>query len=714
MHLEKLILHDKINIKRMDVVDVMLYKRATELLLLLIKNNGYTSVKELSTYFNISEKTIRNDLDNIDDYLLKNGLQKLTRKPNLGIKFSGTDYEIDMLISNISSKDIDNYIYTSEERQTIILLSIATHDSSKLKIKDFEDILKVSRSTINSDMKQLKNKLADNNIKLEYSITSGYSILGEESNIRNCISDIIIESIKNEYRDVGNNLEYKKLSDFINIDDIKTIENVFYDMEELFNVDYSDIAFSSQIIRIYVSLRRIVKNHVLDFEDFKDSIKLTQEYVMSNYLAERLEEKYNITINENERIYFTICLLGSNLVQRKEKDYSDLIMIQLITRKLIENVSLKVSIDLNDDLLLFKYLLEHLKPMIYRVKYNIELKNPILDEIINDYKDLFISVKDSLMEIQDFENMTVSDDEISYLTIHFGAAIERKKLKNKSKPKVLIVCNTGYGTSQWLAMQIESMFNVDIVAATNSRRIDRILSNNHVDVIISTVNIKPVKNIKTIYVRPILTERNIKELNYEFSHLRNNMVEVDKILEIVSKYCIINDKNGLTRDLENIFVKQFDFTEGVEQKMLKDVLKEETLELNVETKDWVDAVKFGGNLLYKDNCVTEEYIQAMIDNVKEIGPYIVVTKGVAMPHAQPDKGALKVGVSLITLKKPVNFGNKENDPVNIVICFSATDSKTHLKALSQLAKLLDNDEALQKISSSTSKAEALEIIKEYS
>jgi len=692
----------------------MLYKRATELILLLISNEEFTTVRELSNYFNISEKTIRNDLDVIDDYLAKNGFHKLIRKPKLGVKFPGSIDEKNMLISNISRKDLDNYIYTTNERQIMILLTLITHDSGNLRIKDFEEILKVSRSTINNDIKQLKNKLKINNLELRYSADSGYTISGKEVDIRNFISDKIIEIIKDDYKNIGDNLAHTKLSGLININDIKFIENVFYDMEELFNVDYADVAFNSQIIRIYVSLQRIIRNHALNFENYKENIKLTQEFVMSNYIGGKLEEKYEIGIDENERIYFTICLLGSNLVQKKENENLDIIMIQLMARKLIEYVSSKMNIDINDDLILFKFLEEHLKPMIYRVKYNIELKNPILDEIIDNYKDLFMIVKNGLMKIQDFENILVSDDEVSYLTIHFGAAIERKKLRNSTKPKVLIVCNTGYGTSQWLAMQIESMFNVDIVAATNTRRIDKILMNNKIDVIISTVNIKPIKNVKTIYVRPILTENDVKELNFEFSLLKNNTVEIDKILEIVSKYCTIHDKFRLTKDLEIIFSKHFNISEGVEQIMLQDVLKEETIELNVDVKDWIDAVRFGGDILFRNNCVTEKYIQAMIDTVKEIGPYIVVTKGVAMPHAQPDKGALRVGMSLITLKNPVNFGNAENDPVNIIICFSATDSKTHLKALSQLAKLLDNEEALLKISSSNSKAEVLEIIKTYS
>lgn len=80
----------------------------------------------------------------------------------------------------------------------------------------------------------------------------------------------------------------------------------------------------------------------------------------------------------------------------------------------------------------------------------------------------------------------------------------------------------------------------------------------------------------------------------------------------------------------------------------------------------------------------------MKEAVKTLGPYIVIAPGIAMPHARPEMGAKKIGMSLITLTQPVNFGHPENDPVKIVVCLCSTDSITHLKALSQLMQFLDN------------------------
>ena len=90
-------------------------------------------------------------------------------------------------------------------------------------------------------------------------------------------------------------------------------------------------------------------------------------------------------------------------------------------------------------------------------------------------------------------------------------------------------------------------------------------------------------------------------------------------------------------------------------------------------------------------------MDAMIKNVKELGPYIVIAPGIAMPHARPEDGVKKVCMSLITLSNPVEFGNEENDPTKIVICVGAKDHHTHLKAISELTQLLECSENVSRI-----------------
>ena len=97
-------------------------------------------------------------------------------------------------------------------------------------------------------------------------------------------------------------------------------------------------------------------------------------------------------------------------------------------------------------------------------------------------------------------------------------------------------------------------------------------------------------------------------------------------------------------------------------------------------------------MLKKAGCIGEEYIQSMIDTVKTVGTYIVVSKGIALPHSRSGKDAVRVGISILRLKSPVEFGHPENDPVDLIFALSSVDSTSHLDALRDLAQMLNDAE----------------------
>ena len=103
----------------------------------------------------------------------------------------------------------------------------------------------------------------------------------------------------------------------------------------------------------------------------------------------------------------------------------------------------------------------------------------------------------------------------------------------------------------------------------------------------------------------------------------------------------------------------------------------------------------------------------MIANIEENGPYIVLSKGFAVPHEGVNQGSIKVGMSLIRLKDPVCFGDEEFDPIRFVCCLSAVDHKTHLKAFFNLVNLLKDEEFKNKLEQCVSSEEAAFIIEQY-
>lgn len=145
--------------------------------------------------------------------------------------------------------------------------------------------------------------------------------------------------------------------------------------------------------------------------------------------------------------------------------------------------------------------------------------------------------------------------------------------------------------------------------------------------------------------------------------------------------------------------------------MLLDVLNEDYVEVKYPAKDYEDAVRKCGELLVKNGAATEDYIEAMLENVKVNGTYIVIAPGIAMPHARPEKGAVKTGFSIMTLESPINFGHPTNDPVSLVIGLCATDHETHLKALSELVEFLSNEENIRLLHEADSKEVLMKTIR---
>lgn len=131
--------------------------------------------------------------------------------------------------------------------------------------------------------------------------------------------------------------------------------------------------------------------------------------------------------------------------------------------------------------------------------------------------------------------------------------------------------------------------------------------------------------------------------------------------------------------------------------MTAEFINLENIELNVECGDWEAAIKAGGELLVSNNYVTRDYVNEMIESVKQLGPYIVIAPHIALAHARPSKHVLKNGFSMITLSKSVSFGNKSNDPVDIIFSFGAKTNETHLKSLTNLVSIIDDNELLYKI-----------------
>ncbi len=147
--------------------------------------------------------------------------------------------------------------------------------------------------------------------------------------------------------------------------------------------------------------------------------------------------------------------------------------------------------------------------------------------------------------------------------------------------------------------------------------------------------------------------------------------------------------------------------------MLTDYLSPDMIALKVEAASWEEAVRAAGELLVRADKCEPRYIQAMINAVHEIGPYMVLAPGLALAHARPENGMKEMGISLITLASPVEFGSEANDPVSLVIAFGGVDYTSHIGLLARLASFLEDETRRQYLSEAESVTEIMRAIQQF-
>lgn len=134
-------------------------------------------------------------------------------------------------------------------------------------------------------------------------------------------------------------------------------------------------------------------------------------------------------------------------------------------------------------------------------------------------------------------------------------------------------------------------------------------------------------------------------------------------------------------------------------------------QVGVEAKDWRDAIRRAVQPLVEQGAVEPTYVQRCIELVEEQGPYMVLAPGIALAHARPEDGALRLGLSVTRLARPVSFGHPDNDPVDLVFAFASPDGRQHVGLLSALARRLLAGLA-GKIRAATGEAEVSELLTE--
>lgn len=140
--------------------------------------------------------------------------------------------------------------------------------------------------------------------------------------------------------------------------------------------------------------------------------------------------------------------------------------------------------------------------------------------------------------------------------------------------------------------------------------------------------------------------------------------------------------------------------------MITTWLPTENIQIVDSVCDWKQAITLAAQPLLDKESITQAYIKAILNSHQELGPYYILAPGLAMPHARPEQGGIKNGLSLFHIKQGISFDSEDNDPIYVVIMLCAISGDEHINMITSLADIFSDDERL----SALLKASSLEKI----
>ena len=686
-------------------------KRKIEIIKTLDQIDQEITITDLAEQFKVSQRTIRNDLNSINEFLTNNGLTAMSLKSGGRVIRQKDFSNLLPLVSDVG--DYYNYKLSKEERRKVAAVMLVS-SSGFITLSTIADSLYVSRATIINDLDDIKAYVQEHDMMVLSHPNKGLRVEGHESVKRKFLMDIVR----------GNDIHKQSLGGQISVQagNRITIQKIVNEQEHYHRAFLSDHSFQKLMIYLGIMVNRNMQGEYIEAQPDRNDERYTFAQDILRYVSQYCHTK----TTEDEIRYLSKMLAECRYIKGTMVK-TDMLKIQTLTRSFIDNISKEIGISLNGDYDFFENLSNHLQSVFTEIT-PIYPENPIVDEVLEEHPDVLEAVHKCLPVIAQHVTRQITEIEIGYIAVHICAALERKKNKEIAF-HVIVACHAGIGTSQLLLEKLKKHFNFKIVDIISSHEA-RFLDEDKADFVISTIDLEGCK-IDYVVVSPLLTDEDYIRVGNKIDTLRNSRCLPDRISEddqlsaggLIEKltpaiYDMVPEQaDKIMKTIRPIIREYFnqsaDTDTDIFSPYLHHLLPSSHIQLDVECEDWREAIRKASEYLVRRNYVEERYVDSMIHNVEENGPYVVVSPGFAIPHDAIDCGSIKVGMNLIRLKNPIPFGVEEFDPVEFVCVLSAVDHKTHLKAFFNLVNMLQTEDFKNMLHECQTPEEAARIIEKF-
>ena len=539
--------------------------RIQQILRIMLDSKGPVNKQEIADDIGVSKRTVQREFEYLELCIKRYGL-KLTNHKGIGVEIQGSPENIEKLREDLGDQQYPDAADREGRRRRLLFELL--RDRTPHKLFYYSQLLGVSEATAGSDMDALCPWLEESRLGIVKRPGYGVILEGDERDYREAMRRFIEETAgqSDAYSsgDITGEIFAEALLDaadsgiysLLEGDTVRRVDKVLRGLNEPKILQLADSAYAGLVIHISIVIERLQQGAALkSVPPEMGDLEFWDDYDLAVRILEAMEKEFEILIPRGELSYVLLHIRGAKMAYTGEEqefpsDLSDDRLLPMIDR-MIDVYNKDIANELKEDEEFLRGLLVHLRPVLVRLSTGLRIHNPILEDIKEEYAEIFEACRRAAHVITEETGYEVNEEEVGFLAMHFGAAQERVK-ENKQytrKVNIGIVCASGFGVARLMMTRLkDKLGDKAILKAYGKGEINKYVITG-TDFFVSTMNLDQLP-VDYLQVSPLIPPKDLNKIEYkleDYSHIRRDTTETPFNRRLDEAYFLIREIKSIIR-----------------------------------------------------------------------------------------------------------------------------------------------------------------------
>lgn len=634
----------------------MFLPREKKIIEMLYRAEEPYTIGQIAEELALSDKTISNTIKQVRPILSDFGIQ-ICSKPSVG---TWLDFDEGGRV-NLKKMLEDSYTQGDDRKIRIAkcLLSNRHHQS----LETIAEKTFYSKTTVHREIKELQIFFEKYGLQLEQKNRYGIRVVGDEAKIR----IVEAELIKLVLQDGTENKLLGALESYFSKTLLSQIIALIFEMEDQHDVELPYLSKQGLLIHLAITIDRTKReHHVRLTEDELTSLRKQEEWPLAEFLLDEMNQLLGISLDENECGYITIHLMSASLIAKECDNPEKVRTIASIDQKMsqqlgeiLRGLDRQYGLPFSENQEFRTRLFLHIKPMVNRLSNQISVYNPFTQDIKKFHSYAYEIAVDLSKRIAAVFQLNFDENEIAYIAMHIGCFLEKYQ-KPMDQIKVVLVCASGMGTSQFLKARIENRFAeieiVDVISSFSIKKLSQAGAPDY-DFILTTIPLD-LENDQIIQISPMLNEGDL------------------------AKLMVLNSRKN----------ELYSLNQG---NVLSEFLFPEISLFNQRLETYDEVIRHLGGKMVSYGYTDENFVASVLE--REALSATAIGSMIAIPHAF-EGHILRQAIGILHLEKPISWNNSENQVKLVFLLGIDQNSSKKFEAIfTEIVSLMDDPKNLNEM-----------------